>query len=34
MRNCPLVLPLPKNAAHTQLAGKELSISSPVVPTY
>jgi len=31
MRNCPLVLPLPKNAAHMQLAGKELTISSEII---
>jgi iron complex transport system ATP-binding protein len=30
MRNCPLVLPMPKSAAHMQLAGKELTISSPI----
>jgi iron complex transport system ATP-binding protein len=33
MRNCPLVLPLPKNAAHMRLAGKELTISSDIVST-
>ena len=30
MRNCPLVLPMPRSAAHMQLAGKELTISSPI----
>lgn len=30
MRNCPLVLPLPRNAAHQQLAGQELTITSPI----
>ncbi len=29
MRNCPLVLPLPRSAAHQQLAGQELTITSP-----
>jgi iron complex transport system ATP-binding protein len=33
MRNCPLVLPMPKNDAHMQLAGKELTISSPILTT-
>lgn len=30
MRNCPLVLPLPRSAAHQQLAGQELTITSPI----
>ncbi len=34
MRNCPLVLPLPKNAAHMRLAGKELTISSDIVSAF
>lgn len=33
MRNCPLVLPLPKIPAHMGLAGKELTISDAIVPT-
>ncbi|CAN5628655.1 heme ABC transporter ATP-binding protein [soil metagenome] len=32
MRNCPLVLPLPRNAAHQSLAGQELTITSPMNP--
>lgn len=32
MRNCPLVLPLPRNAAHQSLAGQELEITSPLNP--
>jgi iron complex transport system ATP-binding protein len=31
MRNCPLVLPLPKIDAHMQLAGRELTISDGIV---
>jgi iron complex transport system ATP-binding protein len=31
MRNCPLVLPLPRIDAHMHLAGRELTISDPAV---
>jgi len=33
MRNCPLVLPLPKIDAHMGLAGRELTISDAIVTT-
>jgi iron complex transport system ATP-binding protein len=32
MRNCPLVLPLPRDAANQPLAGQELEIMSPLHP--
>lgn len=32
MRNCPLVLPLPRNSAHQPLAGQELEITRPLHP--